>query len=162
MRARKRLRIAALGLAVPSLVVSWTLLASNDVGASYITDTTVRVVGVPQANSRLVAGTTAEAEVAGPDKHKLTGPYTVDRYVHLAATLSDASGAPIKSQTLVFSVNGTTICSAVTNTKGVAKCGAKGRKTLPQIAVLPGTFVATFGGSAGVSAATASGTLARS
>lgn len=77
-------------------------------------------------------------------------PYT---YNNLSAVLHTSSGIPLAGQRIVFSVNGTTVCSATTNADGRATCSGKGPRANAT------TYQASYGGNPDYEPATANGAL---
>jgi hypothetical protein len=75
-------------------------------------------------------------------------------YTNLSSTLkTSGSNLPVSGVVISFTVDGKVICSATTNSSGVATCTGKGaRKDVP-------TYTASFAGNAGFLASTATGTL---
>lgn len=74
--------------------------------------------------------------------------------INFSATLTGTvTGAPIQSQVVTFSIAGNKVCSAFTNSKGVATCTAIG------LVLGPVVYTATYAGSADYVSSTSSATF---
>ena len=87
------------------------------------------------------------------------GPGTKVYFPNLTATLKDgAKGSPLSGRTITFTVSGSAICAAATNSSGVATCA--GGSTNPKV-VQARSYTASFAGDAGYDSSTASAGLIR-
>jgi hypothetical protein len=93
--------------------------------------------------------TTTTAYPAQISKAK-NGTYTTT----LSATLT-AYGAPVSGRTVVFSSDGATLCTAVTDTTGTASCGAVIRTNVAYRSLQKSGYTASFGGDAQYAASSA-------
>ena len=122
-------------------------------GAFSLGHGTITVIGLPLIATRLVGDpTTAQVLV------KLGQPVTSANVVvlnNMRATLTGwFTKQPVAGRTITFTVDGTFVCSAVTNAQGVGNCG----NSVTGIAtVLGGGYRVSFGGDGDYSATTAGG-----
>ncbi len=122
-------------------------------GAFSLGHGTITVIGLPLIVTRLVGEpTTAQVLV------KLGQPVTSANVVvlnNMRATLTGwFTKLPVAGRTITFTVDGTFVCSAVTNAQGVGNCG----NSVTGIAtVLGGGYRVSFGGDGDYTATTAGG-----
>ena len=97
---------------------------------------------LPSADTTTVVVTRHTALVAKPAIANLVSPTRVN--LKMSATLTDAlDHAPIAGETVRFAVNGTTLCTGVTDASGVATCSG-----LADVAQAANGYKAVFDGNA--------------
>jgi hypothetical protein len=116
------------------------------------------ITAVYQGDASFAGSTSAAVtEVVLPAPTAMTARPALPALFNLSATLTRAGdGAPLAGQTIRFTAGGTYLCSATTNSSGVATCsGLAGLLAI----MLNGGYTASFAGTPSYAASSARGAL---